>query len=856
MTVRRPMEGRQAFNPPPAGTMGGNSMMKKISRYAISEKLGSGGMGDVYLAEDTTLGRKVAIKVLPRQFTQDASRLHRFQSEARIVSTLNHPNILTIFEVGTEDGEHFIVTEFIDGETLRTRLARGPLSIAEIVDISSGVLSALAEAHGAGVVHRDIKPENVMIRRDGIIKVLDFGLAKRTESMPGVSSGSEAATAIRATAPGSVLGTVSYMSPEQARGLDVDGRTDLFSLGAMLYEMLTGRVPFEGQTSTDVLAAILQRAPAPMSRFTNDLPQEMHWIVEKALHKERDERYQTAREMLSDLKRLQRATQSHPGMERDTEPISRVSTNTTSAESYKPVSSAEYLVSGIRKHRKIFGGSVLVMLIAVAGLLWFTTRASASIDSVAVLPFANESGDPNAEYLADGVTENLINSLSEISDLRVIPRSSVFRYKGSQLSVEEIAKQLGARAVLTGRLRKQGRSFTVQAELVDAETLSQLWGERFEAPGGDLLSLERSLATEAASKLRPSMSSEIQQKVENLHTHDPVAHDLYLRGRFHWNQREADGLRKAIDFFEKAIERDPQFALAWAGLADVWIVLPNWDDNVRSGDAHPKAREAAQRALELDPTLVEPRAALAGVLFEYEHDIPAAEREFRRAIEMNPRYAPARYWFAEMLSASGRHEEAIVQAEAGRAADPLSLIAASTMAFAYVEARRPDDALRAIESLAELDPRFPTIQILRGMAFIQKGMIEEAAALSEEAAKATGDEGLMIWPLAVRGQRAEARAIVARLEKRATEGTYPPYWMASAYSQVRDADNAFRWLEQAYAVRASRLPYIGVDVFFDPVRSDPRFAELLRRMGLPPDLPYQSEFGRQEDLARKRESGQ
>ncbi|HUF17173.1 MAG TPA: protein kinase, partial [Thermoanaerobaculia bacterium] len=795
--------------------------MKRISRYTISQKLGSGGMGDVYLAEDTSLGRRVAVKILPSQFTPDASRLSRCQSEARIVSTLNHPNILTIFEIGQEDDQHFIVTEFIDGETLRDRLGRSTLSLSEVVDISSGVLAALAEAHAAGVVHRDIKPENVMIRRDGLIKVLDFGLAKRTDAAPGGSSGSDAATAIRATAPGTVLGTVSYMSPEQARGLEVDGRTDLFSLGAMLYEMLTGRVPFEGQTSTDVLAAILQRTPAPMSRFTTDLPQEMNWVVEKALHKDRDERYQTAREMLSDLRRVQRASDSHPGSESETEEVSRVTSARTVTSPSGSVSSAEYLVSGIRKHRRIFGGSVLATLLAAAGLIWFTTRASASIDSVAVLPFANESGDPSVDYIADGVTENLINSLSGITDLRVVPRSSVFRYKGSKLSVEEIAKELGTRAVLTGRLRKQGSTFTVQAELVDAATLSQLWGERFEAPGGDLMSLEQDLARNAASKLRPSMSAETQQRVENLHTKDPVAHDLYLRGRYLWNQRRIEGLRMAIDFFQKAIDRDPNFALAWAGLADVYTVLPNWDDNVRSSDAYPKARAAAQRALALDPALVEPRAALAGVLFEYDHDIPAAEREFRRAIEMNPRYAPARHWFAEMLSATGRHEEAIAQAEAGRVADPLSLIAASTVALTYVEARRPDEALRAAERLAELDPDFPTIQIVRAFAFVQKGMIEESAAISEAAARASGDESQMVWPLVARGRRAEARQIVSRLEKRATEGSYSPYWMAASYATLGDADNTIRWLEQAYADRASRLPYAGVDMSFDPVRSDP-----------------------------------
>lgn len=827
--------------------------MRTISRYTISDKLGSGGMGDVYLAEDPSLGRKVALKILPQQFTQDASRLQRFQSEARTVSALNHPNILTIFEIGEADGEHFIVTEFIDGETLRRRLARGPLSVSEVIDIGSGVLSALVEAHAAGVIHRDIKPENVMIRRDGLIKVLDFGLAKRTEPSAAQSE-AESRTAIRSTAPGTVLGTVSYMSPEQARGLAVDVRTDLFSLGAMLYEMLTGRVPFEGETSTDILSAILQRKPLPMSRYTPDVMHEMQWIVEKALHKDRDERYQTAREMLADLRRVPRGDHAQPpGADQKTQEVRSATSSPGTIPSSVSVSSAEYLISGIREHRKIFGGSIIALLLAAATLIYFTTKASATIDSVAVLPFENQSGDPNADYVADGVTENLINSLSGIKDLRVVPRSSVFRYKESELSIEQIAKELSARAVLTGRLRKQGNSYTVQVELVDAATLSQLWGERFDAPGGDLMLLEQGLARNAAAKLRPTMTAAEHERVEAIHTSDPVAHDLYLRGRYHWHQRKIEGLRMALGFFQKAIDRDPEFAMAWSGLADVYVVLPNYDEKLVTRDAYPKAREAAARALALDPGLVEPHATLAGVLFEYEFNVPAAEREFQRAIELNPHYATARHWYAEMLSGIGRSEEALIQAEAARAADPLSVVAANSVAFVHTEARNPDEALRAVEKVAELDPEFPTIPLIRSLAYVQKGMLEEGAASGELFSKAINDEALLVWPLVLRGRKSEALQLIAKFEKLASEGQYSPYILAGCYALVGDADSSIRWLEKAYEARAAQFGYVAVNSFFDPVRSDPRFGDFLRRVGLPGDLPYQSEWGRQADIARKAE---
>jgi serine/threonine protein kinase len=823
--------------------------MKRVSHYSILERIGSGGMGDVFLAEDLNLGRKVALKVLPEQFTRDAARLARFQNEARAVSALNHPNILTIHEIGESEGQYFIVTEYIAGETLRERLGRGALSVSEAVSIAEGLLAALGEAHGAGVVHRDIKPENIMVRRDGLVKVLDFGLAKRGLT----ASSEESKTAIRATAPGTVMGTVTYMSPEQARGLDVDARTDLFSVGGVLYEMLTGHVPFDGQTSTDILAAILHREPAPIARYGADVPQGLQWLVEKALNKERDERYQTAKEMLADLRRIRRdmgmtsdAAHTQPDVPpsalRSDPPASQPSDD----GSARTISSAEYIVSGISRHRRAFGSLAAVAIAAIAVALYFTNRADAAIDSVAVLPFTNSSGDPDVEYMADGLTENVINSLSEIRELRVVPRSSVFRYKGSPLPIEQIAKELGARAILTGRLQKQGEAYTLQAELVDTGRSSQLWGQRFPLRRGDSIEVERQLAQNIAHRLRPQLTDSEQQRVERPRTTDPAAHDLYLRGRFHWNKRTATDLRKSMDFFQQAIDRDPSFALAWAGLAEALIVLPNYDFTVPANDAYPKARKAAQKALENDPSLAEARATLAGVLLEYDWNFAEGEKQMRRATELKPNYAPAHYWFADFLSSVGRGEEAMAQARAAVDADPLSLIASQMVAVVHLDAKRSDDALAALEKVEEIDPDWPVTHFIRAQALLQKGRVAEAAAEFETFAEKQEDEGFLVVARALQGRHAEADEIVARVAARAEEGEYSPFYLAGAYAMLGRKDDTFRWLERAYETRNHRMAYLARDCMFDPVRNDPRFEAMLRRIGLPTNLGYVTEWGRRK----------
>lgn len=813
--------------------------MKTLGRYSLSRKLGAGAMGEVYLAQDTTLGRHVAIKILPEPFTSDTARMQRFQQEARVVSSLNHPNILTIHEVGEVDGRPYIVTEYIEGMTLRQRLQSGPIPVDDALQITSAIASALAEAHAAGIVHRDIKPENIMIRHDGLVKVLDFGLAKK-EDLPHDDS----RTALLGTAPGTILGTISYMSPEQARGLPLDARSDLFSTGAVAYEMLTGHRPFEGQTSTDVLAAILHREPLPLDRYRDANPPELRWLIEKALRKNRDERYQTAREMLSDLNRIR----SQPALATDatgagdrTQPEA-----STGGSVVAPMSSAEYLISGMRRNRWwVAAAGVIILATVLAGIVFVRRAADLPIDSIAVLPFETGAGDTGSEYIADGVTENLINNLAAIDDLRVIPRASVFRYKNSALPLEEIAGNLGARAVMTGRIVRDGDLLVVQADLIDVKTESQLWGERLTAPVSELMSLESRLARSALDQLRPHGVGASARNTPG--THDPEAYDLYMKGRFYWNERTAEDIRRSIELFEHALARDPKFARAWAALAEANVTLPSYVDGP-SQSYYSSARTAALKALELDPALAPAHAALASVLFEYDWKPADAEREFQRAIAVDPAYPAARYWYSDFLMATGRYEEALAQSRIARRSDPLSIIAATSVAFAYTDSNQPDAALRELAAAREIDPDFRLIPLIEGKAYLQKGMMNEAAHAFDRAATAFRTPVFTAFALVLRGREAEARAL---LDPLLTDPLENPYDMATVYALLQEYDRAFEYLDLAAEQRSSMLVYIGTEFWVDPIRSDPRFNALLRRLGLPENPPHQTEWGRKLDEARR-----
>jgi len=829
-----------------------------INQYKIISRLGSGGMGEVYLAQDVRLGRKVALKLLYQDVKQGEDWVRRFEQEARAASMLNHPNIITIYEVGQSDNSHFISTEYIDGQTLRQRLRHNALGLREALDIAIQVATALATAHEAGIIHRDIKPENVMLRSDGYVKVLDFGLAKFVErrilglsnSDPdAVTQGESPVPQNVNTNPGTVMGTVSYMSPEQASGLHVDARSDIFSLGVLLYEMLTGHMPFEGATPTEIVVAIIQKRPRPMARFAPDVPLEMERIVNKALSKNTEERYQTVKDMLIDLKRLKRGLDfelvvgDEPEQELSRQLLSggsrgaarvsagqqRVSASQQKAQvteqlAAPTVSSAEYLFKGIARHKKLLlvaAGVVVAALIA-----YYYYRATRSIDSLAVLPFADVSAQPGAEPLGDEIAEHLIYSLSKLSpSLRVVPFNAALRYKGQ--SPQDAGRDLDVRAVLTGRVTRNGDTVTISAELIDLSDNRILWGGRPTTKFSDLTLALHNIVTGVSDSMGLKLSAEGAKKRE--------AESLYMRGRNAWNKRTADAIKEAAGYFSEALKIDPAYAPARAGLADSYNMLATYGASAPT-EAFPKAIKEAEAALRLDGNLAEAHAALAYAKFRGEWDWPAAEKEFREAIRLNPNYASAHQWYANYLAAQRRFDEAEAETRLTQELDKTSLIINSHFGLIYFFSERFDDAIKACRKTIELDPRFFVARRYLGLSYAQKGMYKEAVQEYEKAIETSKGSPLMraeyASVLALNGETEKARAELSKLEEEKKTRYISAYHIATIYAALKDRDRAFEWLDRAYDERADWMVFLNVDPRFKSLRSDARFTDLLRRMKL------------------------
>ena len=818
----------------------------RIGRYEIQSKLGAGGMGDVYLAEDTQLGRQVALKLLPENLTSNKERLSRFRQEARAASKLNHPNILTIHEIGQEGSRHFIATEFIDGLTLRHYTKSTRLKVAEVLDLIIQVAGALTAAHEAGIVHRDIKPENIMVRPDGIVKVLDFGLAKLTEPP---AAGSEASTLVQ-TDPGVVMGTAQYLSPEQARGLGVDARSDIFSLGAVLYEMIAGQMPFEGTTKSEVVAAILDREPQPLARFARDVPGELERIVTKALAKDREERYQTVKDFLIDLRKLKRQIEFEAEKERSSQPAVNSEAATASRTAHegsvmpvetaaRPTAGAWRTVSQIKQHRTGLLIALAALGVAAVAITYFVRggfgHGVKGIDSLAVLPFVNANADPNMEYLSDGITDSLINKLSHLPNLKVMSRNSVFRFKGLETDAQEAANQLGVRAVLTGRVMQRGDDLSVSVELVDASDNSHLWGAQYNRKLADIFAVQEEIAKEISEKLRLRLSGEEQKLLTRRYTDNTEAYQLYLKGNHFWNKFTPDAERMAIDYYTQAIVKDPNFALPYEGLARSYSVMANngW---VRPHDAYPKAKEAVAKGLELEPNGVVMHDALAANLMFYDWDWAAAEREFKRAIELDPHYWHPHELYAYLLTVQGRHDEAIAEARRAQEIDPLSLIAHASASDVFFHARQYDPAIEQARKALELDPGFSVAHRNLARNLMQQGKYEDAIAEYKQVFSLTGHTSQNLGELghayAMSGKRAEALKLLKELEEMSARQYVSPLDFAFIYTGLGDKEQAFAYLEKAYQERTTWLMWIKVDPRFDPLRSDPQFADLLRRMRL------------------------
>ncbi len=828
----------------------------KLGRYEIRSKIGEGGMGEVYLARDTELDRTVAIKILPEAFASDQQRLQRFIQEAKAASALNHPHILTIHEIGTAGATRFIATEFIDGDTLRGRIRDGSLPLDEILNIAIQAAGALVAAHEARIIHRDIKPENIMVRRDGYIKLLDFGLAKLTGPPDSITDTEALTKAMVNTDAGTVIGTASYMSPEQAKGTHVDARTDIWSLGAVLYEMITGHVAFVGETPTETISLILQREPAPITRYASEIPAELDRIVSKTLTKNLEERYQTAKDLLVDLRHLRRKLELTAEIDRTVPPELRAAASTsgegkpatapgalagtTSVSLANNASSAEYFVSKIKQHKVAAVITVMAFVIAAIGLgLYLQNRnGGAAIESIAVLPFQNRSSEADSEYLSDGLAESLIYRLSQLPNLKVSPTTSVFRYKGKEIDPIKIGQELGVNAVLSGRMVQRGDNLTISAELVDVRSNQVLWGEQYDRKMSDLLATQREIAREIVDKLKLKVSG-AEQGLAKRYTESNEAYQLYLRGRFYWNKRNEEGLQKALQYFQQAIERDPNFALAYSGLADTYNLLggPEAGGDQPPNEMLPKAKAAALKALEIDETLAEPHVSLAHTKYFYDRDWAGAEREFKRALELNPNYSVAHHWYAIYLTALGRHSEALAEIRRAHELDPLSLSINAWLGRILALAGQPDQAIEQLRKTLELDPNFVLVHLRLGFVYEEKGMYEEAISEFEQVLKLTGGRYLGIASLAhayaLAGKREEAQKYLADLLQLAKQRYVSPASIAMVYIALGDKDQAFVWLEKANDIRDLNVVRIKYDPRYASLRGDPRFNDLVKRMGIP-----------------------
>ncbi|UCG62335.1 MAG: protein kinase [Candidatus Zixiibacteriota bacterium] len=733
-----------------------------VGHYRIVEKIGAGGMGEVYLAQDTKLERSVALKFLSTFLCADDDCRKRFTREAQAAAKLSHPNIITIHEVSEYQGRPFFAMEHVEGRSLKEHASGKDITIDQILELAIQICEGVRAAHDKGIIHRDIKPSNVLIDSHGRARIVDFGLAA-------------VAGANQLTKTGSTMGTVGYMSPEQVTGADVDQRSDLFSLGVLLYELVTQRNPFRRDTEAATLRAVSDETPEPLARFKSDVPDGLQTIIEKSLEKNVETRYQTAAGIISDLKRLKRE-------------------------------------------------------IAQA------TPTTAGLPSIAVLPFANLSADPEQEYFCDGMAEEIINALTHVEGLRVVARTSCFAFKGKTVDIREVGRQLNVSAVLEGSVRKAGNRLRITAQLVNVADGYHLWSERYDRDSEDIFAIQDEISLAIVNNLKVKLLKEDEAALTKRHTADPEAHKLYLKGRYFWSRRTRESFEKAIEYFKIATEIDPNYAQAYAGMAASYNDLPNYS-SIPPAEAYPLAKEAAMKALELDPDLAEGHTALGLILRDYEWDWEGAEKAFKRAIELNPAYETAHQWYAHLLGYLGRADEAVAEMSKSYELDPLSLAVNRNFGFLYYLLHRFDDALTMLHRAAELDPTFSYTYFIMGMAYLRKEQFDKAIeTLQKERALTGGANPVVVVPLgtayARMGDRKKADEVLAGVEEIMKHEYISPFYLGQLYFALGKLDEGFELFEKAYNERDIYLRFLKAHPIEDEVRADPRYKALLKKMNL------------------------
>jgi eukaryotic-like serine/threonine-protein kinase len=830
----------------------------QIGNYEIVRQLGAGGMGEVYLADDTRLNRKIALKVLPPHFTINPDRARRFEQEARAASALNHPNILTIFEIGQSDHAHFIAAEFVDGKTLRQLMNEKPFTLGEALSVVIQVAGALTAAHAAGIVHRDIKPENIMVRADGYAKILDFGLAKLTESS--ITNAELETPTLVQSSPGLVLGTVQYMSPEQARARGVTVRTDIWSLGIVLYELLAGRVPFSGETPSHVMVSLMEDDLPPLARYA-DVPPALNCIVTRALRKNQKERYGTASQLADDLKtlklelrleaRFKRSLETVPSNKEETAKSSNQSgsralvstiSSFNSGATY-PASNLEQLVAGLKRHKTLLASAFVVIVILTVFGSWFLRRElddKKEINSIAVMPFLNETGSSDAEYLSDGIIEALIGDLAQLPQLRVTAGNSTFQYKGKEIDPREAGRSLGVEAIFTGRISRRDDSFLISVELISARDATPIWSERYNRRESELPAAQVQISQAISQALRVRLTTAEERQLAKRQTADPKAYELLLKSRYLRREGGTEDRKHAIELLQEAIVADPKYALAYADLSDLYGSLVN-NNVLDQKEFTPRSEAAALKALALNNDLAEAHLAMATVK-TYHWDWAAAEREYKRAIDLNPSLTGAHDAYASFLMIQGKGEQALIEARRAKELDPVSTGSNVAVVYALLLSHQTDEALAHMKRIVELNPGSARAQSVLAQTYGERGQYRESLA-SYQASIRLGDVSpdaqiALGTAYAKVGQPEKTRAILRQLRR--GKEYVSPLGLAVLHVALHEYEPALALLELAYSIHDQQLIWIGIESIgegdFARVASDPRFVDLMQRMDLNPPV--------------------